>query len=83
MRHEDMALEIPQDRLQDLVPILYAVPEEEILRRRRAIIEQRARLVYDFSGSRPDAFSTLLEELEERVRKLRRHRGHGLRSYSP
>lgn len=66
--HRAMAVEVPEDRLEELVPLLAALSDAEIVKRRALVFAQRARLVYDFSGSTPDAFSTLLEELEEALK---------------
>ena len=40
-----------------------AAPEAEILERRRKLLRLREKFVYNFEGSKPDAFSVLLREL--------------------
>eukprot|EP00928_Gymnodinium_smaydae_P050886 TRINITY_DN3441_c0_g1_i6.p1 TRINITY_DN3441_c0_g1~~TRINITY_DN3441_c0_g1_i6.p1 ORF type:complete len:1000 (+),score=106.69 TRINITY_DN3441_c0_g1_i6:50-3049(+) len=68
--HRSMVVEIPEHRVDDLVPILLALPTHEIVKRRQAIFAQRETLAYDFSGSRPDAFSVLLKEIENRLKRV-------------
>eukprot|EP00929_Paragymnodinium_shiwhaense_P078634 TRINITY_DN40782_c0_g1_i3.p1 TRINITY_DN40782_c0_g1~~TRINITY_DN40782_c0_g1_i3.p1 ORF type:complete len:712 (+),score=72.54 TRINITY_DN40782_c0_g1_i3:646-2781(+) len=75
MKHEELAFEVLSDDIELVVPLLLSMPESEIVRKRLKVFEARQRLVYDFGGSVPDAFSTLLYFLEGHIGRRRESGG--------